>query len=384
MGNTFKLGNYVNAIFQDASNNVGIGAAPSGSYKLEVTGTGRFTGALTSLQSNISSGSSSYGTWNGTTSGAGFLALQYNSSTYGWIGQGSAIVTSGSNTDLAISYQNNLVFSQGAGAAKMTITSAGNVGIGTISASTKLHVSGAVSGVFEGMLVENTTSSWYSLYQCKTGSSGVWQWGVWPDNGYRIGLSGVGDYLTITSGGRGLFGTTTPSAGASGFASSSFQVQGEVVSKGSLAGFFWENRSGGTTDNSNWYGWYTTTGTIYLYNGAGNIAYINTSSGAYVPLSDINKKKDFEESTIGLKEILRLKPTLYRMKSDDESKAKELGFIAQEVKDFIPQAYVESITEKDNFIGLNQMPIVAALTKAIQEQQAQIEELNERLNKAGL
>jgi len=46
MGNTFKLGNYVNAIFQDASNNVGIGAAPSGSYKLEVTGTSNFTGVL--------------------------------------------------------------------------------------------------------------------------------------------------------------------------------------------------------------------------------------------------------------------------------------------------------------------------------------------------
>jgi len=45
MGNTQKLGNYVNAIFQDASNNVGIGAAPSGSYKLEVTGTAKVSGA---------------------------------------------------------------------------------------------------------------------------------------------------------------------------------------------------------------------------------------------------------------------------------------------------------------------------------------------------
>ena len=47
MGNTFKTGNYVNAIFQDTSNNIGIGAAPSGSYKLEVTGTIRSTGAAT-------------------------------------------------------------------------------------------------------------------------------------------------------------------------------------------------------------------------------------------------------------------------------------------------------------------------------------------------
>ena len=46
MGNTFKLGNYVNAILQDASNNVGIGAAPSGSYKLEVTGTAKVSSTL--------------------------------------------------------------------------------------------------------------------------------------------------------------------------------------------------------------------------------------------------------------------------------------------------------------------------------------------------
>ena len=48
MGKTQLTGNLTNAISQDASNNIGIGAAPSGTYKLEVTGTGRFTSSLTS------------------------------------------------------------------------------------------------------------------------------------------------------------------------------------------------------------------------------------------------------------------------------------------------------------------------------------------------
>ena len=52
MGNTFKLGNYVNGIFQDASNNIGIGAAPSGTYKLEVTGTAKVSGVST-LTGNV-------------------------------------------------------------------------------------------------------------------------------------------------------------------------------------------------------------------------------------------------------------------------------------------------------------------------------------------
>jgi hypothetical protein len=47
MGYTQKLGLLAQSVFQDSSLNVGIGAAPSGSYKLEVTGTGYYSGALT-------------------------------------------------------------------------------------------------------------------------------------------------------------------------------------------------------------------------------------------------------------------------------------------------------------------------------------------------
>jgi hypothetical protein len=102
---------------------------------------------------------------------------------------------------------------------------------------------------------------------------------------------------------------------------------------------------------------------------------INSSSGAYTALSDVNKKKDFEQSPIGLNEVLGLKPTLYRMKTEANDTDKHLGFIAQEVKDFIPQAYSESGEGDSKFIGLTEMPIIAALVKAIQEQQTQIEEL---------
>ena len=174
----------------------------------------------------------------------------------------------------------------------------------------------------------------------------------------------------ITSIGRGLFGTQTASAGASGFAANSFHVNNEIVSMGSSAGFFWENRSGGVTHSSNWYGWYTTGGVIYLYNGAANIASINTSTGAYTGLSDINKKENFEASEIGLKEVLNLKPTIYSIKNDSK-KERHLGFIAQEVREYIPNAYVEN----GEFIGLSEMPIIAALTKAIQELKQEIDTL---------
>ena len=46
MGKTFSTGLLTNGIWQDASNNIGIGGSPSGSYKLEVTGTSRVSGNL--------------------------------------------------------------------------------------------------------------------------------------------------------------------------------------------------------------------------------------------------------------------------------------------------------------------------------------------------
>jgi hypothetical protein len=103
-----------------------------------------------------------------------------------------------------------------------------------------------------------------------------------------------------------------------------------------------------------------------------------TTAGTYVVVSDINKKKDFENSTIGLNAILGLKPTLFRMKNDDETQDKKLGFIAQEVKEFIPQAYSETINGDSTFIGITEMPIIAALVKAVQELKAEIDELKNK------
>ena len=96
--------------------------------------------------------------------------------------------------------------------------------------------------------------------------------------------------------------------------------------------------------------------------------------------SDAAKKKDFEPSAIGLDAILALKPTLFRMDTDDADAPKQLGFVAQEVKDHIPQAYVEEQNtdaggNESTYIGLNDRPIIAALVKAVQDLKAEIDEL---------
>jgi len=178
--------------------------------------------------------------------------------------------------------------------------------------------------------------------------------------------------MRITSGGVVLVNQTSLSAAGAG---TKMQVATDMLTTGSLAGYFFENRSGGVTSSTNWYGIYATSGTIYYWNGSANIASINTTSGAYTALSDKNKKKDFEESTLGLDAVLGLKPTLYRLKTDDDDCEKKLGFIAQEVKEFIPQAYTQTQGEVEDFIGLDYNSITPVLTKAIQELAQQVKEL---------
>ena len=77
----------------------------------------------------------------------------------------------------------------------------------------------------------------------------------------------------------GIINSKSSTTNAS-LSSASIFGAGEIMSTGNFAGLFWENRSGGVTSNSNWYGWYTSAGIIRLFNGSTDILEINGSSGA--------------------------------------------------------------------------------------------------------
>lgn len=71
-----------------------------------------------------------------------------------------------------------------------------------------------------------------------------------------------------------------------GVATDAFKYKKEIISTGSLAGIFWEDRSNTVTLSTNWYGWYATGGNSYLYNGSGNIITIS-NSGAFTAANTI-------------------------------------------------------------------------------------------------
>jgi len=297
---------------------VGIGTNPSSSYLLNVNGTSNYSGLATfnalGNQIKIGSGGGTDG-FIGMGSGSSSLFIgDYSSGTKGLTINLSTGATTFSNS-VTIKSGNSAIFYRSDNAIYTTMYDGG-------------------SGATAGFILNNTNSEGFNF----------------QNNGTSI--------VRMPSTNNVLIGTTTDNG-------SKLQVQGEIRSQGASATLYFQNQS-----NSNYYAFYGNLTNIYLYNQAvGNIGSFNPTTGIYTPLSDINKKKDFENSTIGLNAILGLKPTLYRMKTESNTE-KHLGFIAQEVKEFIPQAYVEN----QDFIGLNDRPIIAALVKAIQE-------LNEKLQR---
>ena len=67
------------------------------------------------------------------------------------------------------------------------------------------------------------------------------------------------------------------------------------------------------------------------------------------------------------------------------SDLKQVGFIAQEVNKLVPEVItgIEGDLEKGEILGITYANLVAVLTKAIQEQQKQIEDLHQKLEAQG-
>ena len=248
-----------NTLYVDSTNNrVGIGTLGSAGYLLDVFGTATF-GASTTVGNKVHigsgavpSGAAGIGMWatgsnllsivglGDTTidSRGSYLIINPNggnvgigtttpTGTYGKLSVAGGIsILNDNNAKLEIgryssgisnSYiklganSNNLFITNNSDTIDIfTITNNGAVGIGITTPSRRLHVYGS-STVFEGILVENSTSNSYALYQSRTANSNLWQFGTWNDNSFRVGTSGVGDFLNITSGGNIGIGTSSPS-----------------------------------------------------------------------------------------------------------------------------------------------------------------------------
>ncbi|NDV47939.1 tail fiber domain-containing protein, partial [Paludibacter sp. 221] len=113
--------------------------------------------------------------------------------------------------------------------------------------------------------------------------------------------------------------------------------------------------------------------------------YVNTGANAYIggsagwtQNSDRRLKENIRSIGYGLPQVMKLNPVSFTMK---ESGNKHIGFIAQEVRDIIPEIVngTEGDIEKGEVLGVSYAEFAPVLVKAIQEQQKIIEELTRRI-----
>jgi hypothetical protein len=97
----------------------------------------------------------------------------------------------------------------------------------------------------------------------------------------------------------------------------------------------------------------------------------NVSASAYTTRSDYNLKDDIFDLKYGLNDVLQLQPVEYTYKSNG---SKQLGFIAQDIGTILPE-----VVSFEESMSVNYQAIIPILTKAIQEQQALIKALEQRI-----
>lgn len=97
----------------------------------------------------------------------------------------------------------------------------------------------------------------------------------------------------------------------------------------------------------------------------------------FTNVSDARKKENIQNISYGLNEVMKLHPVIFTWKEFPNSPQK-IGFIAQEMKQIIPEVVVTG-SDENKTMGIAYSDLVPVLTKAVQEQQKIIENQGKKI-----
>jgi hypothetical protein len=277
------------------------------------------------------------------------------------------------------------------GSDRMTITSGGNVGIGTTSPNFKIHSHSTGINNYIQFTSATTGSTSSDGFIFGTGDNGDAIF-LNRENTKSIFYTNNTERLVITADGNVGIGTASPFAPSSSWRT--MEIKGSTTS--TITGLFARN-----SDNSAWFGFYLnptagatigttsvhrlqfvtqdierigveTNGNVKINNLGTGLVYSNGGNLTSTNPSDERLKDDITDLQYGLNEILQLRPVSYNWKNDTINQGKQFGFIAQEVQEIMPELISEFTTTENEEevvrLGLDKEGIYAALVNAIKEQ----------------
>jgi hypothetical protein len=376
MGIPQRLGTIPLAIFTDASNNIGIGGSPSGSYKFQLTGTSYFSGAST-FASSINSGQIQ-ATASGAViqligqvgSNAYYVNDQVNNSGKRWRFGHTGAVSGYNSFDFYNQTDDRLV---------MTLASTGNVGIGTSSPDSLLHIFDSASGSNKTYVKFSCGDGGHIRVGKNDGVSNDAVFGTWSNN-QTIFYSNSTERMRITSGGYtkmsvdGTYLSTGAYHEIRSNAIGNLLVMQQTASSGTLYGIdvYYANQAPNNTTST----------FLSCYDNVNikAIIYSNGTFGSrtntYGGVSDVKLKENIVPATPKLEDLMKVNVVNYNF-IDDDKKEKQLGVISQELEEIFPNMVFESEDKEtgEKIKNVKYSVFVPMLIKAIQELSAKVSAL---------